>query len=189
MPLNYTNRRQETYYVRAAGARKGGVRYYIVKDFTRYPAEEILEAMPEGFEWYEYPEDGKTVLRKIVPTNVPPTMVEMVEDLVYQYSPLEIIQLDVEPDAVTVYEYPHNPDDLGMSAQEIRRFAYMLPVLRFAQLPEQQFQVQRVCKYPGLEGWIPLETGPDLAALVTKFAPHIGQESLLEFWIEGEEDF
>jgi hypothetical protein len=46
MPLNYTNRRQETYYVRAAGARKGGVRYYIVKDFTRYRPEEILEAMP-----------------------------------------------------------------------------------------------------------------------------------------------
>ncbi|UYZ63771.1 hypothetical protein [Hymenobacter weizhouensis] len=189
MPLTYTNRRQETYYARAVRAKKGGVRYYIVKDYTRYPPEEILEAMPEGYEWYEYPEDGKTTLRKIVPTQVPPAMLETVREVVTQYSPLQILRFDVEPDAVTVYEYPYGPDEMGMSTAEILRFVYLLPVLRFALLPGPQYQVQRQCHYPGLEGWITMETSPDLEALAAKFAPHIGQESLLDFWVEGEEDF
>ncbi|MBT2558222.1 hypothetical protein J7E24_10535 [Hymenobacter sp. ISL-91] len=190
MPLSYTNRRQETYYIRAARAKKGGVRYYVIKDFTKYPAEEIPDQLPDGFEWYEYPEDGKTTLRKVVPTRVPAAMLATVRELTTRYSPREVLHFDVEPEAITVYEYPYGPDELGMPLADILKFVYFSPVLRFVLLPGGgSYQVQRICQYPGLEGWIALETSPDLAALVTRFAPHIGQESLVDFWIEGEADF
>ncbi|MFD2784557.1 hypothetical protein [Hymenobacter rubripertinctus] len=190
MPLSYTNRRQETYYIRAARTAKGGTRYYVIKDFTRYPATEILDALPPGFEWYEYPYDGKTTLRKIVPTRVPPAMLETVRELTTRYSPREVLGFDVEPDAVTVYEYPYGPAEMEMLLPEILKFAYLMPVLRFVLLPGGGgYQVQRICQYPGLEGWITLETSPDLEALVTKFAPHIGQDSLVDFWMEGKQDF
>ena len=189
MPLSYTNRRQQTYYVRAVKAKKGGVRYYLTKDFTAYPPDEILEAMPAGYEWYEYPEDGKTALRKIVPSTVPPAILAQLRELLPQHSAHPVLHCHLEPAAVTVYEYPYSAEDLGVSPDQLHRMIYLAPVLRFVPLPDGRCQVQRICHYPGLDGWITMETSADLAALVAKFAPHIGQESLLEFWIEGEEDF
>jgi hypothetical protein len=189
MPISYTNRRQQTYYVRAVRAKKGGLRYYLTKDFTAYPAEEILEAMPEGYEWYEYPEDGKTALRKIVPSVVPPATLQLIRDLLPQLSQHALLLCHAEPEAVTVYEYPYGPEELGISLAEVWKMAYLSPALRFPLLPDGRYQVQRICQYPGMEGWITMETSPDLTALVQKFAPHIGHESLLDFWIEGEEDF
>lgn len=38
-------------------------------------------------------------------------------------------------------------------------------------------------------GWITLETNENLSYLAGKYCFHIDKESLLEFWIEGEEDW
>ena len=48
--------------------------------------------------------------------------------------------------------------------------------------------MQRFCNLSRYYGWITMETSNDLKYLAEKYCYHIDKESLLEFWIEGEED-
>jgi hypothetical protein len=49
--------------------------------------------------------------------------------------------------------------------------------------------MQRFCKLWSNYGWITIETSSDLEFLSNKFCPHLGKESLLEFWIEGKDNW
>lgn len=59
--LSYTNRQNSTAYIRTVPAKKGGTRYYVTKDPK---AADLIEEMPEGFEFYEDPEDARVIFRK-----------------------------------------------------------------------------------------------------------------------------
>ncbi len=60
--------------------------------------------------------------------------------------------------------------------------------LRFEK-DNDNFKAQRFCNLSRYYGWITMETSNDLEYLAEKFCYHIDKESLLEFWIEGEEDW
>lgn len=61
--LSHTNRQGDTAYIKAVSTAKGGTRYYVTKDPK---AADLLEEMPSGFEFYEYPSDARVVFRKRV---------------------------------------------------------------------------------------------------------------------------
>ena len=62
-------------------------------------------------------------------------------------------------------------------------------MLRFEKTTNGLYKAQRFCNLSNYYGWITLETSDDLNYLAEKFCFHIDKESLLEFWIEGEEDW
>lgn len=55
MPVSYENRKGETHYVKAVKTKKGGTRYYIVKN-NQNP-DDLINEIPPGFEFYEFPFD------------------------------------------------------------------------------------------------------------------------------------
>jgi hypothetical protein len=64
MYTTYTNRKGEIHFLKAALTKKGAVRYYIVKNEKNVKKEELVMKIPEGFEFYGFPEDGKVIFRK-----------------------------------------------------------------------------------------------------------------------------
>ena len=88
--LNYTNRCGKIHYFRAAQTAKGGTRYYITKS-DNFP--NLIETLPEGFEIYEDPYDGRVILRKIVPCLVTSQEIESVKNAVERLSALNDIMI------------------------------------------------------------------------------------------------
>jgi hypothetical protein len=60
MPVEYTNRKGDVYYLHAGKTPTGRPRYF----FSRDPEGAPLDAIPAGFEPYESPEGGLVYLRK-----------------------------------------------------------------------------------------------------------------------------
>ncbi len=78
-PLSYTNRQNSTAYIRAVPAKRGELRYYLTKDPK---AQDLIEELPEGFEFYEYIHDGRIVFRKRKTSQIRPAERRIVEDAV-----------------------------------------------------------------------------------------------------------
>ena len=56
--------------------------------------------------------------------------------------------------------------------------------IKIVKLEDGTYLIQRYSNLLRFMGWITMESGTDLKALITKFAPHINQDSLLNFWEE-----
>ena len=54
MPISYINRKNKPHYLIAKLTKKGNKRYYIVKNIEKYDKKDLLNEVPEGYEFYEY---------------------------------------------------------------------------------------------------------------------------------------
>lgn len=70
MISEYINRKKEPHYFIAKATKYRKERFYIVKDKTKYTKFDLLADIPKEFEIYEYPEDGRVVLRKILKSTI-----------------------------------------------------------------------------------------------------------------------
>ncbi|MFM7577191.1 MAG: hypothetical protein ACKO5Q_09685, partial [Microcystaceae cyanobacterium] len=61
MVIQYTNRRQQTFYLHQGTTSKGKPQYY----FSQKPADNLPETIPDGYEIYEHPEDNDMIFVKI----------------------------------------------------------------------------------------------------------------------------
>jgi len=64
MVVEFINRKKESHFLMTKYTKNGNARYYVVKDKSKYASSQLLDEIPIGFEFYEFPEDGKVVLRK-----------------------------------------------------------------------------------------------------------------------------
>jgi hypothetical protein len=57
-----------------------------------------------------------------------------------------------------------------------------LPMMRFSLVYEKRrrFAVERWCFLGSIDDWFPLKGSGDLATMLKKFAPHLGEESFYE---------
>jgi hypothetical protein len=98
--ISHTNRQGSTAYIRATPAAKGGTRYYITKDPK---TKDLLEEMPDGFEFYEYPSDARIVFRKRVPCKVTAAERQAVEDAMLNLSDVKDFIVAAEANIITIY--------------------------------------------------------------------------------------
>jgi hypothetical protein len=189
MPVKYINRKGQAHYLRAVTAKKGGTRYYIIKNPAKYPASELLENIPAGFEFYEHPGEAEVVLRKTLQTNITPAEKEIVEAVMQQHETVDDYIIDTEANALLIYTAHLSRDEFGFDEEHFKLIQSYNDVLRFEKTSSSQYLAQRFCHLSNYYGWITLETSHDLAVLAQKYCYHIDKESLLEFWIEGEEDW
>ena len=99
-PLSYTNHQNSTAYIRAVPAKKGGLRYYITKDPK---APDLIEEMPEGFEFHENPEDARIIFRKRKACHILPAERQMVEDAVANLSAVSDFVVEAREKEIVVY--------------------------------------------------------------------------------------
>jgi hypothetical protein len=198
MSLSYTNRQNSTAYIRAVVAKKGGTRYYITKDPN---APDLIEEMPEGFEFYEFPEDARIVFRKRKPSHIRPAERQVVEDAVANLSAVSDYIVEAQEKAIVVYTSQFSfvgGQEESLSAEEAREY-YGETVDRWKQYDTyvrfvlvrnspRIFAVERMA-FLGLfsREFIELERSEDLEYLAKKVCEHIGRDSYFDLLPEGAE--
>ena len=74
MPIQYTNRRSQTYYLHQGTTKTGKPKYY----FSMKSEGTLADKIPDGFEIYENP-NAQVFLRKIQPKIITDEEVALVE--------------------------------------------------------------------------------------------------------------
>ncbi len=194
MPFSYTNRRNETHYFRKVATGKGGFRYYITKNPA---AQDLIEEVPKGFEVTELPYDGKVVIRKKVPAWVEETEINLVHNAMEAHSPVRDFILIGEKDSIEIHisQFSGYHDALYLSAEEARelydervdQWKCYNWILSFTLIDRQKRRFQVIRKASIQYYAVPIDEGDDLEALAEKYCYHVGRESLLAFWIPGED--
>ena len=184
MPVTHVNRKRDTYYLHAGKTKTGKPRYW----FSKTTEGDLVETIPQGYEVYENP-DAQVFLRKIVPQLVTPFEVAVVKEGLKRYAPGQNCLVDVQGDQIVIHHAERITLDLerfGFGSTELPTFnqRYM-KVMRFTLVNEKHrtFRVQRWCFRGSIDRWIDLyesRSEGKLSDLVTRFCPHIGQESFFE---------
>lgn len=188
MYATYTNRRDEVHYLKATLTTKGNTRYYIVKNRKNVDEKDLVTDIPDGFEFYEFPEDARVVLRKKQKSIFNNEEKKIVEEIVAKQAHIDEFIVDFEENALVIYNAHLNKSDFKDDLETYKTILKFDEILRITK-DNENYQMQRFCNLSNYYGWITMETNTDLKALCEKFCPHIGKESLFEFWIEGEEDW
>ncbi|MCT4591552.1 MAG: hypothetical protein N4A71_27270 [Carboxylicivirga sp.] len=188
MLVTYTNRKGDIHYLKAVLTPKGATRYYIVKNKKNVKQNELVTILPDAFEFYEFPEDGKVSFRKKQTSIFSDEEKKIVEEVLNQQTDLEDFIIDLEKDAILIYIAHLKKSEFGYDLEHFKKIQSFRPKLR-VEKENGHYQMQRFCNLMNHYGWITMETGSDLAKLCEKYCPHIDKESLLKFWIEGEKDW
>ena len=189
MSICYENRKGELHYVKVADTKKGGKRYYIVKDKNKYKADELLDGIPEDFEFYEFPYDGLVSFRKIIKSNITDEEFSILDSVMKRHETVKEYIIDKEENALMLYISANYDGIRGIwNDKDFKQFQRFDVKLRFEKNDGNDFRAQRFCNLSRHHGWITMETSEDLKYLAEKYCYHADKESLLEFWIEGEEE-
>lgn len=187
MPVSYENRKAEAHYVKAVKTKKGGTRYYIVKNSQNL--DELINEIPHGFEFYEFASDALVSFRKIVKTNITDEEFSILDSVMKQHKTVKEYIIEKEKNALLIYISSCDEDFRAMLTEEqFKQIQRYDEKLRFEKDAGGDFHAQRFCFISRYYGWITMETSEDLKYLAEKYCCHIDKESLLEFWIEGEEE-
>lgn len=187
MPLEYENRKGEKHYVKWVKTAKGGTRYYIVKN-KRNPGE-LLDEMPQGFEFYEFPFDALVAFRKIKKSNITDGEFSILDSVMKRRETVKEYIIDKEENALLLYvSGDYDKIRAFLTDEDFRQIRQYDEKLRFEKNKNGGFRAQRFCFISKYDGWITMETSADLQYLAEKYCFHADKESLLEFWIEGEKE-
>ncbi|MBB6005429.1 hypothetical protein [Arcicella rosea] len=189
MLLEYINRKKESHFFISKMTKNGKERFYVVKDKSKYPKLELLIELPKGFEFYEHPEDAKVVLRKILKSVVLQDEVEIVTEIMENHITAKDYIIDKTENSIDVYLGHLDKNDYIELQEHYYKIQSYRHILRFEKVNNTTYKAQRFCSLSRYYGWITMETSESLDYLADKYCFHIDKESLLEFWIEGEEDW
>lgn len=197
MSITYTNRFGKIHFFRAATTAKGGIRHYITKS-DNFP--DLIDVMPNGFEIYEDPHDGRVIFRKIVPCLVSQEQVAYVKAAVETLSDLKDIYIQGEGDAIVVWHSQFNsisgnednltPEEaIEYFGENVNRWKKYYDNFIFVLIDADKgiFRAERrVFMSRAGGGYMPLKDGiGSLQVLTQKFCPHMGRESYFDTVPEG----
>ena len=189
MVAEYFNRKGEAHYLKAVPTKHGKERYYIVKDRAKYADSQLLSDVPSGYEFYEFPEDGRVALRKRLKTLITTEEMQTVREVMQDHETVKDFIIDRDKDSVFVYVAHLNKEEWEFETELFIKIQSYRPRLKFRKNRNGTYEAQRFCPLSRYYGWITMETSEDLYALAEKYCYHIDKESLVDFWIEGEEDW
>jgi hypothetical protein len=193
--LQYENRMGDVYYLQEGKTRTGKPTYYTGRKIKGTP----LAAMPEGHEFYERPDTGQVVVRKVPPSPITEFERKQTEDIVRRAGGLKHFVVHIEGNALVVYTPSHSPadtDDLierlagpsfgGARAAEYRdkwiKESQYMKMLRFKLVnPDtREYRAERWCFRGSIDDWIMLAGSGSLAKVVEQYAKHLHRESFFE---------
>jgi hypothetical protein len=191
MPMTYTSRRGDQYFLHAAKTKTGKDRFYVAMKSTGT----LLDAVPEGYEIYENP-DARVFLRRRLVSRISEEEVEAVRAGLRNVKHLKQHQykIDLSEEEVTIYLLDDDlmsvleridPDfgkDELRSAREAEHFGRYGAMMRFVLVNEKKrrFQTERFCFLGSVDDWIPIGPQGPLVFLVASFVKHLGLDSFYE---------
>ncbi len=188
MPISYINRKNKPHYLIAKLTKKGNKRYYIVKNIEKYDKKDLLNEVPEGYEFYEYLYDARVVLRKKIKPIFTEKEKAITDAVMQKHETVENYIIELDKESLLIY-LPYfkldDPDLEWMDSQQFENIQSYLPKLRVIK-KGKDYAIQRFCVLSRYYGWIVMETHEDLKYLCEKYCFHIDKKSLLNFWIDGE---
>ncbi|WP_428654170.1 hypothetical protein [Runella sp.] len=198
--LSYTNRQGSTAYIRAVPTAKGGARYYITKDPE---AADLLEEMPSGFEFYEYPSDDRIVFRKRVPCKIRASEQQVVEEAMHNLSDVKDFIVAADANTITIYisqfssisgehENPTAEETrLSWGGEHVDRFKQYDEYVRFILVNEAKrtFRLERIVFLVFFNhDYAELETSDDLESLAEMVCQQIGYPTYFDLAPKGYEE-
>ena len=100
MPYSYTNRQGKVRYFKQVETKKGNYRYYVASSDK---SEDLIEAVPLGYEVTEIPEDGKVIIRKKKPVFTTREEQSIAHDAIEEFSALNDFFIHAEGEYMYVY--------------------------------------------------------------------------------------
>jgi hypothetical protein len=168
MILEYLNRKKEPHYFISKATKNGSERFYIVKDKTKYSKSDFLVDIPHGFEIYEYPEDGRVVLRKRLKSSITPDEIEIVNDEMENHPTVKDYLIDKTENSIIVYLGHLDKDDGWGDEEQFLKIQSYNYKLRFEKTTDGKYRAQRICHLFDYFGWITMETNDNLESLVMR---------------------
>ena len=173
MPLEYTNRKGDRYYVLQGRTKTGKPKFYC----SRKPDGTRIDELPAGFEIYEHPQSAVVTVRKVRPSRLLPSEVEFLKEQIRIQSGIEHVIVDRTGDSMVIYVCDRNPDEVNQllnlmlvplkahaesNRQWVLAHAAYSPAFRFTLVDEDErlFQAERWCYRSRIDDWIPLSS-PD----------------------------
>lgn len=192
--FSYINRHQKTHYFKAVRTKKGKLRYYIT---LKPETENLISELPENYEVAELPFDGKVVIRKIIPVYTHSEELEIVQRAMEEHSPVKDFMMTTERDEIAIFisQFSHYFDAIYPTAEEAqemfgefvslwKKYDWIM-TFRLIDPKQRTFRVFR--KADVQYHAVPIDEGDNLTELAEKYCYHVGRESLLQFWIPGED--
>jgi hypothetical protein len=187
MQISYKNRKGELHYLKAVKTKKGGIRYYVVKNLK--DSDELLTQVPDGFEFHELPFDGQVVLRKKLQSTITDEEFAILDSVMKKHKTVKDYIIEKKANALMLYIAGHNRKDFffytNKQFKSIQRYDEKLI---FGKDEDGLYEVQRYCYLGSIDDWITIGSSRDLKSLAEKYCYHIDKDSLYEFWFEGQED-
>ena len=189
MGVTCTNREGQVYHLHTGKTKAGKPRWFM----STKSVGELADAIPEGYEIWEKPENAQVFLRKIITPTVTEAEVQLIRDLARRKASTRYTIVDVRGGTIVVHAADDNldarsrifegfgdPDPAGTRRFLEQQLQYH-PMLRFELEDETDrlFSASRWCFLGSIDDWFLLDGGP-LAALAAKYIPHIGAESFYE---------
>lgn len=184
MPIEYINRRKEKYYIKATLSKTGKMVYSSVKDKPKLNLDELLQEIPQGFEFYESPCEARVYFRKVPIYNITDAEVEIVNSAMKMQEIDSAYIVEKGVDRITVYigqKMSHNFDaEFSLFKEKLYLFQSYDEQLRFEKI-RKTYEAQRFCYRSSHNDWITMENSKDLKYLAEKYCYHIDKDSLFDF--------
>ena len=196
MPVAYTNRKDQTYYLCQGITKTGKLRYY----FAREPKEESPDQIPEGYRISESV-NGVVSLAKDRPQLILPQEVASVEAALDRHPRGRDYRVGVQKNQILIYERL-GPDLETLSAifgnvaalqsetvkmrlqEEFDKMARYSPILRFIliDMQERKFKADRWSYRGDVDEWIDAGASGDLEQLADRLIPILGTDEFFELY-------
>ena len=194
MAVEYVNRQGQVYYLLQGTTKMGKPQLY----FAMKPKGQLADAIPEGYEIYEEPEDAQVFLRKKRPRKITELEQALLEECIRRRAKVSCFIVDADRDSLIVYLADLEEAEAAEDVHELARFltaerraqlveermlhGHFTKVLRFrlVDVRKRFFSVERWCFRGSIDDWIPLDDGGTLHAVAEKYVPHLGQASFFE---------
>ena len=192
MPVTYTNRKGQTYFLCKGTTKTGKPRYY----FARQPQDEPVEQIPEGYKIIESV-NGLVSLAKDRPSLIQPKEIAAVEAQVGKHRKSRRYRVVAKHDRIEVYEMSGPEADNLMAIfgpfvasppgikdrieAELERSGRFSAVLRFILVDQEErtFRAQRWCYLGSIDDWIDVDYG-SIQKLASRMIPVLGTDGYYE---------
>jgi hypothetical protein len=163
MAIEHVNRKGQRFYLHETKTKTGKPKFF----FSMKDDGALVGSIPEGFEVYENP-DAQVFLRKKLPRFITDPEIAVVREGLRNHADDRHCMADVRERHIVVYH-----SERGDLYQKVLRFTLVDEDAR-------RFAVERWCFLGSIDNWVHLSGGGELAMLVERYVPHIGQESFFE---------